>query len=369
MSDYRSTVGEQKPLTPRKAQRRIRLFVLLTLALLGGLIYTGIAVKIERYVVASGYVTTREYAEVRPAIAGTVAEILVGSGSVVQKGDLLVRLEGEAEQATCEEAKRRVQKMEVDVGRRRTEMETQMQRSQLAIDEQKRNHKDAIEVARLQLRDAQTKLQRTRELVERGLKAGNALEDDKLKEELVQAQLASLLARDLTLYEALLERDRAAQTTELQSMEQELSALRDVVRRTEAQLKAKEIRAPIAGRILRYEFVIGELVRPETVLCEIFGGGQQVLKLRVAERHAARVAVGQRYRAVLPPYKGLQRVYFTGVVEGLRNAIQAEGKTTYRVAYCSFAAQGHDIQPGTTAEARLYYARSCLWFYLLNIDI
>jgi membrane fusion protein, multidrug efflux system len=368
MSDYRRTVGEEKPEAPSKVRRRRWLLLLIGLLVLGGIAYTGIAVKIERYVLASGYVTTSEYAEVRPAAAGTVAEILVSSGKVVQKGDVLVRLESEEELATCEEAKRRVQKMEVDVERRRTEMETQIKRSQLAIDEQKRNHRDAIDIARLQLRDAQTKLQRTRELVERGLKAGNALEDDKLKEEMVQTQLASLLARDLTLYEALLERDRAAQATELQAMEAELNALRDGVRRAEARLKAKEIRAPIDGQVLRYEFVIGELVRPETVLCEIFGGGQLVLKLRVAERHAARVIAGQRYRAVLPPYKGLQRVYFRGTVEHLRNAIQAEGTTTYRVAYCSFDAQGYDIQPGTTAEARLYYGRSCLWFYLLNID-
>jgi membrane fusion protein (multidrug efflux system) len=369
MSDYRSTVGEAKPLTARKTRHRRWVITLVILTLLGGIVYTGIAVKLERYVVASGYVTTREYAEVRPAIAGTVAEILISSGMVVEKGAVLVRLEGEEEQATLEESKRRVEKMAVDVARRRTDMDTQMERSRVALAEQKRTHKDAIEIARLQLRDAQTKLQRTKELVERGLKAGNALEDDKLKEELVQAQLASLLARDLAIYEALLERDRLAQATEIQSMEQELNALRDAVRRNEARLKAKEVRAPIAGKILRYEFVIGELVRPETVLCEIFGGGDRVLKLRVAERHAARVAVGQRYRAVLPPYKGLQRVYFTGTVDGLRDAIQAEAKTTYRVAYCSFDPQGHDIQPGTTAEARLYYGRSCLWFYLFNIDI
>jgi membrane fusion protein (multidrug efflux system) len=369
MSDYRNTVGEDKPVTPRKARRRRLLIVLCTLALLGGIVYTGIAVKLERYMVSSGYVTTREYAEVRPAIAGTVAEILVSGGSVVQKGEVLVRLESEEEQATCEESRGRVQKMEVDVDRRRTEMDTQMDRSRLVLEEQQRNHRDAIEILRLQLRDAQTKLQRTRELVERGLKAGNALEDDKLKEELVQVQLASLLARDLTIYETLLERDHAAQTTELQSMEEELNALRDGVRRNEARLKAKDIRAPIAGQVLRYEFVIGELVRPETVLCEIFGGNQLVLKLRVPERHAARVAVGQRYRAVLPPYKGLQKVYFTGTVDYLRNAIQAEAKTTYRVAYCSFDPRGHAIQPGTTAEARLYYGRSCLWFYLFNIDI
>lgn len=369
MGDYRTTMGESKPVPPKAARRRRLLVALLVLLVLGGLVYAGIAIKVERYVVSSGYVTTRDYAEVRPAVAGTVAEILVSSGDPVEKGAVLVRLDAEEEKATYEEAKRRVQKMEVDLSRRRTELETTLERSRLAIEEQKRNHKDAIDIARLQLRDAQTKLQRTRELVERGLKAGSALEDDKLKDELVQAQLASLLAKDLTIYEALLERDRSAHVTELRGMEEELNALNDIVRRTEVKLKAKEIRAPIAGQVLRYEFVIGELVRPETVLYEIFGGDQRVLKLRIAERHAARVAEGQRYRAVLSPYSGLNRIYFTGTVEYLRNVIQTEAQTTYRVAYCSFDPGLYTVQPGTTAEARLYYGRSCLWFYLFNIDL
>jgi len=362
-------MGEEKPVPPKAARRRRILVLLFVLALLGGLVYAGIAIKVERYVVSSGYVTTRDYAEVRPAAAGTVAEIVKSSGDLVNKGDVLVYLDAEEEMATFEEAKRRVQKMEVDLTRRRTEMDTALERSRLTIEEQKRNHKDAIDIARLQLRDAQTKLQRTRELVERGLKAGSALEDDKLKEELVQTQLASLLAKDLTIYEALLERDRTAYVTEVRGMEEELNALKDIVRRTEAKLKAKEIRAPIAGRVLRYEFVVGELVRPETVLYEIFGGDQQVLKLRIAERHAARVAEGQRYRAVLSPYSGLSRIYFTGSVEHLRNVIQTEAQTTYRVAYCSFTPGDYAVQPGTTAEARIYYGRSCLWFYLLNIDL
>lgn len=369
MSDYRTTIGEKKPLPPRTARRRRLSVALLVLGVLGGLIYGGLAIRIDRYVAASGYVTTRDYAEVRPAQAGMVAEILVSSGSVVEQGQVLVRLDDQEEQATCEEARRRAHKMEVELARRRTEVETALERSRLAIEDQKRSHKDAIEIARLQLRDAQTKLARTKELVERGLKAASALEDDGLKEELAQAQLASLLARDLSLYEALLERDRSAYMTELRAMEEELNALNDAVRRAEARLRAKEVRAPIAGRVLRYEFVIGELVRPETVLYEIFGGDELVLKLRVPERHAARVAPGQRYRAVLSPYSGLHRVYFTGTVELLRDVIQAEGQTTYRVAYCTFDPRDYPVQPGTTGEARVYYGRSCLWFYLFNVDL
>lgn len=368
MGDYRTTIGEKPPL-PRKARRRRRLIIAGTLlAVVAGIVYAGIAIDVERYAAASGYVTTKEYAEVRPSSSGTVAEILAQNGQHVDKGQVLVRLEADEEKASLEEARRRVQKMEVDLNRRRAEIKTQMERSRLSIEEQKRNHRDAITVARLQLKNAQTKLKRTEELVERGLKAASALEDDRLKEQLAQAQLASLLAKDLTIYESLLAQDEVARAAEIKAMEQELNALSDAVKRMEARVRAKEIRAPIAGTVLRYEFVIGELVRPETVLFEIFGGEDRVLKLRVAERYATKVAEGQRYSAVLASYSGLQKIYFTGTIEHLRNVIQAEGRTTYRVAYCTFDPRGHTIPPGTTAEARIYYGRSCLWFYLFNVD-
>ena len=368
MGDYRTTHGEPMPLTTKARKRRRLLVAAVLLASIAGIVYAGIAIKVQRYITATGYVTTKAYAEVRPAAAGTVANILVHSGETVEKGEILVLLESEEERAALEEAKRRVQKMQVDMQRRKAEIETLLERARISIEEQKRNHRDAINIAKLQLQDAQTKLKRTRELVERGLKAGSALEDDKLKEQLVQAQLSSLLAKDLSIYENLLLRDRSARQAELKGMEQEVNALQDVVKRLEARVRAKEIRAPIAGRVLRYEFVIGELVRPETVLFEIFGGDEQILKLRIAERYATKVAEGQHYSAVLASYAGLQKVYFTGTVQRLRNVIQAEGRKTYRVAYCDFDSQGYTIPPGTTANARIYYGYSCAWFYLFNID-
>jgi hypothetical protein len=109
-------------------------------------------------------------------------------------------------------------------------------------------------------------------------------------------------------------------------------------------------------------------VRPDTVLYEIFGGDRQVLKLRVTERFATRVAAGQRYEAKLRPYRGIRPIIFEGKVEYLRDVIQAEGQQTYRVAYCTFDPQGHPVPPGTTGEAKLYYGRSSLWFFCLGID-
>ena len=346
MGDYRTTAGESIPLSKRQRRTRFLLFFVLFLVVLAGIGVAGWRIQMDRYVLASGYVTTEMYAEVRPPTVGIVAEILVKSGMQVEKGQAVVRLEASEERATLEEAKSLVNKVEAELSRREAE-----------IAELKRKVREDIEIAKLRLQNTSAKLLRTRELLTKGLVAASALEDDKLKEDLSKAELTSLLSKDKSIYDK-----------ELAVLRQDLAGRSDSVSRAEARVRAKEIRAPIAGSVLRYEFVIGELVRPETVLLEIFGGEKQILKLRVAERYAMRVAPQQRYKARLAPYRGLQPVRFEGEVQHLRSVIQAEGQKTYRVAYCSFDAGGHDVPPGTSAEAKIYYGRSCLWFYLFGVD-
>lgn len=347
MGDFRTTTGEPLPLPKR--ERRLRRTVRLGTAaiILAALVWAGLHFRLRRYAPAAGYVTTERYAEVRSPTVGVVAEIKVRSGETVQKGDLLVQLDDSEEQATLEEVRSQERKAEAQLSRREAE-----------IEESKRMLAKDIDVARLRLKDATTKVLRTKELLKKGLVAASALEDAQLKEKLAQAELTSLQNRDLSVFEK-----------ELAVLREEVRARREAVLRAEAQVKAKQVRAPISGTVLRYEFVIGELVRPEQVLYEIFGGNELILKLRVAERYATRIAVGQPCKARLAPFSaGLQRVWFDGRVEHLRNVIQAEGKQTYRVAYCSFDPRDYQVPPGTTAEARIYYGRAPALLVLLGLD-
>lgn len=369
MGDLRTTAGEALPLSKAATGRRRNKILLLTALFLGVVIATGILVKVERYTVASGYVTTEDYAEVRSPVTGIVGKILVRSGETVEAGQVLVRLNSEEEEALLAETRAKVSKLQTEIERRKAEMAIDLERRSVDLSEQKRYHKDSIDIADLQLRNAQAKVKLTRELVAKGLKAASNLEDEELKEQLAQVTLKSLQNKDFVIYEELLQRDRAKYDSEILALGNELQSLEDAVRRVEARLQTRLIRAPIAGTVVRYEFVIGELLTPSSVIYEIFGGDKQVLKLRVGERHATKVAVGQKYRARLSSFKGIARLYFRGEVEYLRNIIQADGQNTYRVAYCSFASGEYVIPPGTTAEARIYYGKSCLWFYLFNVDL
>jgi membrane fusion protein (multidrug efflux system) len=344
MGDYRTTTGESAPTSaPRRNRQRIRR-ISITLALTGVMIAAGAVIRFERSFLANGYVTTEQYAEVRPATVGTVAEILVLTGSVVTQGQELVRLDMKEEQAVVEEAQSRVLQTESELARREAE-----------IGEEKRRHQEMIEIARLRVQNADAKLARARELLEKGLLAGSAMEDTLLAGKLAVAELESLLKKDPSVY-----------AQEVAARRQEIKARRDALARTVSRLDLKILRAPVSGQVLRYEFVIGELVRPENIVYEIFGGDRQVLKLRIPERYAARVAVGQDYKACLTSYGGLQPVWFKGRIESLRNVIQKDGQQAYRVAYGDFAARGRPVPPGTSAEARIYCGRVNVWQFLAN---
>ncbi|MBN1672801.1 MAG: HlyD family efflux transporter periplasmic adaptor subunit [Kiritimatiellae bacterium] len=306
----------------------------------------GLVLRVERYVLADGYVIAETYAEVRPTAAGIVAEICARTGTQVNKDDLLVQLDDSAEQAARREATLRADKMAAELVQRTTETA-----------EQRRKLDESVTRAKLQLEHAERKLTRFQTLMAKGMVAASEYEDAKLAAALARAELASLTAIDHSVFEQ-----------ELDVIRRELDAQREAAQRAEAQARMRQIRAPIDGEVLRYEFARGELVRPESVLMEIFGGDKRLLKLYVPERHAARVAKGQAYRAKLTSLNGLRSVWFDGHVGRLRNVIQGEGASRYRVAYCQFDPGTWDVPYGASAEARIYYGRSCLWLYLLGMD-
>lgn len=346
MGEYRSTTGTPTPLSARERRwRRLRLTAV-TVLTIGIIVGAGLLIQIPREIPATGYVTTEDYAEVRPPTAGTVAEILVASGDRVKKGDLLVRLNDETEKSELAEAKVQVHKIEAEIVRREAE-----------ISEQKRLIEESIANARLRLQYASSKLVRTKELVAKGLTSGSAQEEDQLKEDLARAELNSLLSRNHELL-----------NKEIAVLRRDLEARKESVSRCETAVRAKEVRAPIGGQVVRYEFVIGELLRPESVIMEIFGGDNLLLKLRVAERYATRVANGSRYRARLTSYRGLNSLWFEGEVLRLRNVIQSEGQNSYRMATCSFDRRGVDVPPGTTAEAKIDWGRANFWCFLFGLD-
>lgn len=346
MGDYRTTTGEALPVPAPVRRRRRRQWIALTALLLVAAAAAGWGIQVPRVVWATGYVTTESYAEVRPAVDGVIAEYRARSGDRVERGDLLARLDDAEARAALEEARSRRRQLDAEIERRAAD----------AADRRRRmEHETAV--AELRLRNLEARLARQRELQARGLAAAASVEELALQRDLAEAEWRAARERDLTLPER-----------EIEALRFEAAAADETIARLDALWKKRFVHAPISGVVIRHEFVVGDPVRTDTVLYEIFGGEPRLLKLRVDERHATRVAPGQTYEARLKPYGGLRSQWFSGRVEALKYAISTDGARTYRTAYCAFDPGDLPVPAGTTAEARIHVGRVRLWAWLLGLD-
>jgi multidrug resistance efflux pump len=345
MGDFRTTTGEPLPDSRRERRRRRRDRMRLGLWIALAAALTGLAVRVPRHVAAKGYVTSEDYAEVRAAVGGRVAEILRRSGDACRKGDTLVRLDDAVERASCEEARAVLRRLEADLVRREAELAENRRRREfdLAQAGMRRDH-------------ARTTATLYEELHAKGLASGRAVADQKLALALAESDFERRSGEDLTL-----------DAKELDVLRRDIEARRSAVARAEAEVSARHVYAPFDGVVVRYEFAVGEQVTPDMVLYEVFGGERQILKLRVPERHAVRVRPGTPYVARLNPYGNWTERRFRGRVEALRSVIQSDSRQTYRMAYCSFDPAGRTVPPGTSAEARITVGHASLWAWLFGV--
>jgi multidrug resistance efflux pump len=219
----------------------------------------------------------------------------------------------------------------------------------------RRRQQDARrEAARLALEHARACLALTQA---RGADAtGRELADDRYA---VQAADAACRA---------LEADAGLDEQELEVARQTLDARRRRVARTQAAAEARAIRAPIEGRLMRHTFYVGEVVRPDTLLFEIFGGTNLILKLRVPERYATRVTAGQSVRARFRSDRAFWSPGAVGRVLAVRDVIQTDGPQAYRVVTCSLdPVDRPPPPPGTTADAQIHIGRSSFWASLFGL--
>jgi multidrug resistance efflux pump len=345
MGEHRTTRGEPPPPTAREHRRWLWRSLAITVLTLGGIGAAGAYIQLDRYAPATGYVTTLEYAEVRAPVASPVLRIVAGSGDSVKRGDLLVQLEDASERAALGEIEREVRKSEAELAFREAELA-----------ERRRLQDSQIEAARLALDYARQRGELTRQLAAKGLASGRDLADDAYKLQVAEADYRRLQAFDATL-----------DNRQVEVLRQDVAARREAVGRAAAAVDARAVRAPIDGRLLRYTFYAGEVVRPDTLLYEVFGGTNLILKLRVPERYATRVTTNQLVRAQFRSDRKLLTPWVRGCVTGVRDAIQTEGPQAYRVVYCSFDSGDRAMPPGATADAQIRISRSSFWASLLGL--
>ena len=344
MGDLRTTTGQKPPETAVQRKSKLRRVLRMGAALALAIGAAGHFIHVPKYAYANGYATTIAYAEVRAAAEGRLAEILKTSGAEVQAGDVLLRLEDGTERAAWEEANSKVAQGEAELAFREAEAADALRR-----------HTNALIAAEIELEQMRKTLELTRQLFDKSLTSGRQLSNDEFAVRRAEDRLRALREIDMTVAQR-----------QLAALRQNVAALREAANRAKAALDQRTVRAPIAGRVVRYTFYVGEVIRPDMVLYEVFGGAVDTMKLRIPERYAARVRVGLPVQAKLGTHRRIIPRRFPGRVVVLRDVVEGDGANNYRVAYCDIDLQGEDVPPGTSVEARIRIGRTSIWMHILE---
>ncbi|MCL1888824.1 MAG: HlyD family efflux transporter periplasmic adaptor subunit, partial [Kiritimatiellaeota bacterium] len=319
--------------------------ILIFLLVVGGIFAAGWFIELDRRASAGGYLTTDLYAEVRSPVAGQVVDILAASGQVVEKGAPLVQLDDTSQRSDVAEREKALLKSRAELALREAELADKRRQIELQV-----------EAAELTRERAEARLELTRQLAERGLAAARELNDDSYQLKAAETELRRLRAFDAEVDER-----------EIGVLRCEVEVREEALNRARADLDRMTVRAPIDGLLSRYTFYVGEVIRPDTLLYEVFGGTNRVLRLRVPERYATKIKPDQPIRAVLSSEKTFPPRYLRGKVEVLRNVIQSDGTTGYRLVYCSLDTEDRDVPPGSTADADITYGRANFWVVLFGL--
>lgn len=369
MGDLRTTQGEKPPLPLKEQKQRTLKVTLIVLLIILGITTIGYVIPISRYAVAEGYTTTYDWTQITPPAAGQVKKIHVRSGTHVKKNDLLLELDDAIEQTNLAEANAQLDKIRLDIVTKEAELENDIDKRRTAKNKEIRDNLIAIDNAKNKCDAAKTDIINAMNLIEKELTNRDSLKTKIQAFRNAELELISSKQRHISLlFELeLIDRDEAKNKKLIEALKQQITSQTERIRRLEQLLDKKKVRANQDGFVIKTTFEEGENLLANQVIYEIYDGEPE-LKIRIPEKYATKVKVGDKYRAELKSYDGLKSTYFYGEVVALKSVIQSEGSSTYLGAYCSFDPGNYTIPFGTTCEVRVYYAKSCFWFYLFGVD-
>jgi HlyD family secretion protein len=235
---------------------------------------------------------------------GRVETLEAREGELVEKGDILVRLEDErtrAQLGQAQEAVNRLQKLlearerSLDVFRREVPLRISQARQALTAAESRLEEAEALEVQ--QGRDAArfrelagkdiVARQRSEEATLAWIEAKQGLEAAKADVERVREELA----------DALLGPERiAARERELASVRSELAQARERVAEVRSIIDDLVVRAPATGMLTTRLIDVGETVTAGGALYELVNLDRLYLKAYVSQEDIGKVAIGQPAR-------------------------------------------------------------------------
>ena len=229
-------------------------------------------------VVASGRVLPPATIELGAVRTGTVAEVRVDQGSVVKRGDVLVRIDDAEQAADVAQAKARVAMGEAELDRmRRVGSPVATERQRQAQFEQDR---------------AQKQFERMKALLESGAVSRSEYDDAEKALALARSQVEGARAQAVS----------SMAGGDLRQVVAALEAMKAALASAQARLDQTRIVAPADGVILTREVEPGDVVQPGKALLTLAVNGPTQILIRPEEKNVATLRVGQQATASADAY-------------------------------------------------------------------
>jgi HlyD family secretion protein len=238
-----------------------------------GRVQTG---EIKSFLTVSGSIEPKQTVRVYPKSTGQVKEMLVEEGDIVQKDDILLRLDDEQirlqvaqSRAAYDSAQASLEK--VKAGARPQEI------SQAEA---------AVRQTKINLDSARENYQRMEKLFSEGAVAEQQFEQAKNQFEIAEAQYQSANES----YKLVME---GASSQDIKTVEAQVRQAQSALELVQSQLNNTVVRAPISGSVTSINAKTGELVSSAMPLLVIVDTSELYLATGISEKEVGSVYIGQ----------------------------------------------------------------------------
>lgn len=262
--------------------------------------------NLPRFIEATGSLAADEQTDVAPTIGGRVVSVSVDLGSYVQKGQVIVQLDGadarlklEQSQAALAQADASVAQAEARIGLRPGQ---KFEATRLAD----------VQSAKVAYELAEKNLRRYEQLLESGDVARAAYDQQRAQRDQLREQYNSALARAHEAYGALQTARAAANATKVQ-VEQSQKGIRDAV-----------IHAPISGYVADRPADVGEFISTSMKVATIVRTNPLRVRIDIPEQSISTIHPGQSVSVSASSYPDRN---FAGRVTRISPNVSSQSRT------------------------------------------
>lgn len=333
---------------PRNKTRkrwRPRNILLGTLGLVLLLILAAAVIPVTRWVEGDGYLMTDEEAEIRPSVAGAIADWALRSGTKVAKGDVLIQLKDAPFQAALLQARSDLLVAQAELLELR-----ETQRLEAVV------HHEEIFRAERQLEAMREQLS-LMEKTGKGAISPQELRDARRNVDLATSRLKEMKASRVELRAAKV----GVQEARIQAVMKRIAA-------AEVEIELRKLRAPLDGEVQFNSYEPGEVVKPEHVLGQVFDPRAWVVKLKLPERAIAFIQEGQPVEVELAAYPAWRHGHLPAKVSRVIRVVTPQA-TGDGIIYVEAMLENPDddrLHPGMKASAEIDTGRTSFLMRLLG---